>query len=130
MWLATYLYRNGLVSADQVLEAAERQVNDRPPIGRLALEQKLMTMHQVAEVLAAQADARKAFGRIAVERGFLREIDVARLLMIQNDRTKPIDDYLVAMGAIDQQTIRDEYARAREEVISENDDTPILGRAV
>ena len=130
MWFATYLYRNGLVSAEQVLDAAERQANERVPIGRLALEQKLLTVKQVAQVLSLQANERKPFGRIAVEHGLLSEADVAYLLMVQIDRTKPIDEYLVEMGAIDPQTMREEFAKARQVVHDEKERSAVLARAL
>lgn len=130
MWFATYLYRNKMVTAEQVLEAAECQMRDRVPIGRLALELKMLTMKQVADVLSAQATERKAFGQISVERGYLQDADLAYLLMVQTDRTRPIDEYLVDMGAISRDELQDAYAAARSAVVSENDRTTIHGRAV
>ena len=68
MWFATYLYRQGLVSAPEILDAAVRQIDSRIPIGRLALEKKKMTVKQVAQVLRHQVDENKPFGRLAVTR--------------------------------------------------------------
>ena len=130
MWFATYLYRNGLVSAEQVLEAAERQANDRVPIGRLALEQKLLTVKQVAEVLSLQANEHMPFGRLAVEHGLLSEADVAHLLMLQIDRTRPIDEYLMDMGAIDRQTMTEQFAQARRDVQDQKENSAVLARTV
>jgi hypothetical protein len=84
----------------------------------------------VCEVLAIQADTRRAFGQIAVERGFLKDSDLAYLLMVQGDRTKPIDDYLVELGAIDRHTLNDEFAKARGEYFSESECPAVLGRTV
>lgn len=109
MFFAMHLYRKGLVSADQVLEAVARQNESRVPIGRLAVQTKKMTIKQVAKVLAEQADRRELFGKLAVDMGFISEDDLARLLMVQNDQLKPLHEILVDMGAIDRAAVDDEY---------------------
>jgi hypothetical protein len=126
MWFATYLHRNGLVTAEQIVEAAQRQISDRAPIGRLALESKKMTMSQVAKVLSIQANEQKAFGRIALENGFLSEADLAYLLMLQSDRTKPIAEYLIEMGAIDRDVMQDGSAKARRAAVDGADQLCVL----
>lgn len=113
MWFAMYLYRQGRVSATDILEAIERQTAERVPIGRLAMDLKMMTMKQVADVLRLQVDDDQPFGRLAVKQGFLSEQDVAVLLMEQSNRLKPLAKILVEIGAIDEKSLETEFVNAR-----------------
>ena len=114
MWFATYLYRRGLVSAEQIIEASIRQSDRRIPLGKLALECKKLSIKQVAKVLDAQNEEGKRFGQIAVQMGFLTEYDVAYLLMVQNDRLPSLRKVLVEMGALDEETMDAEFRNARQ----------------
>jgi hypothetical protein len=114
MWFATYLYRCGLVTAEQVVEASIRQSDERIPLGRLALETKKLTVKDIAKILQAQTEGEQRFGKVAVRLGLLTERDVADLLMIQNDRLPSMGDVLVEMGATDRETMEAESVLARK----------------
>ena len=114
MWFATYLYRRGLITAEQVVEASIRQSDERIPLGRLALETKKLSVKGIAKILQAQTEGDQRFGKTAVRLGLLTERDVADLLMIQNDRLPAMGDVLVEMGAIDRETMEAESILARK----------------
>jgi uncharacterized protein YaaQ len=113
MWFASYLYRRGLLSAEQIIEASIVQNDRRIPLGKLALECKKLTLKQVAKVLDAQTEEGKRFGQLAVQLGFLSEQDVAYLLMVQNDRLPSLTKVLIEMGALDQESADIEFGNAR-----------------
>lgn len=114
MWFASYLYRRGFVTAEQIVEASIVQNDRRIPLGKLALETKKMSVKQVAKVLNAQTEEGKRFGQLAVQLGFLTDQDVAYLLMVQNDRLPSLMKVLIEMGAIDQETADIEFGNARQ----------------
>jgi uncharacterized protein YaaQ len=113
MWFASHLYRHGLITADEIVEALIRQSDHRIPLGRLALESKKLTLKQVAKVLAAQTEEGQRFGQLAVRMGFLSEHDVAYLLMVQNNRLPSLTSVLIEMGALDRETADREFHNAR-----------------
>lgn len=92
----------------QFVQAAEIHLQDRLPLGRLALKSGALTMRQVFKVLTMQESLRRPFGRVAVEMGFLDSQDLANLLMTQADSAKPIKHILLDMGLLDQETINEE----------------------
>jgi uncharacterized protein YaaQ len=114
MWFASYLYRRGLVSAEQIVEASIRQSDYRIPLGRLALESGKLNFKQVAKVLEVQTEEGKRFGQLAVQLGFLSKEDVAYLLMVQNDRLPSLTKVLIEMGGLDQETADIEFTNARQ----------------
>jgi hypothetical protein len=121
MWFAAYLYRRGLVTAEQVIEASIRQSERQVPLGKLALESKKLSIKQVGKVLRAQAEEGQRFGQLAVQMGFLTEHDVAYLLMVQNDQLPSLGQILVEMRAIDRRTLDAEFRIARRAAV-ENDE--------
>ena len=122
MWFASYLYRRGLITAEQIVEASIQQGDCRIPLGRLALELKKLTVKQVAKVLEAQTEEGKRFGQLAVRLGFLSEQDVAYLLMVQNNRLPSLTKVLIEMGAIDQATADFEFNNAARRAAAANDE--------
>jgi uncharacterized protein YaaQ len=121
MWFATYLYRRGLVSAEQIIEASIRQSDRRIPLGRLALECKKLSIHQVAKILDAQIEEGQRFGQLAIRMGFLSERDVAYLLMVQNDRLPALRQILVEMRALDPATMEVEFKNAQRAAVANDE---------
>ncbi len=105
MYFELELVRQGLISAEQLVAAIERQMQSRPPLGRLAIEHRKMTMTQVFETLREQVNSPRPFGRLAVDLGFLSNEELAVLLMAQRDRETPLSDILVESGAICQEQL-------------------------
>lgn len=97
----------GLVTVEQLHEAAATRRRKRPVIGKLALKQGMMSMAQVFRVLEQQAFTGELFGEVAVNLGFLNEVDLFKLLQLQAALAPPLVDVLVAQGSISAET-RDE----------------------
>lgn len=97
----------GLVTVEQLHEAAATRRRKRPVIGKLALKQGMMSMAQVFRVLEQQAFTGELFGEVAVNLGFLNEVDLFKLLQLQAALAPALIDVLVAQGSISAAT-RDE----------------------
>lgn len=97
----------GLVSVEQLKDAAATRRRKRPVIGKLALKQGMMSMSQVFRVLEQQAFTGELFGEVAVSLGFLNDVDLFKLLQLQAALAPALVDVLVAQGAITA-AVRDE----------------------
>ncbi|NLX55417.1 MAG: hypothetical protein GXY58_09920 [Planctomycetaceae bacterium] len=115
MFLEVSLVRHGFITAEQFVEAVEWQLEQRPRLGRLALESGRLTMKQVFAVLQAQAEGGKPFGETAIELGFLTKRQVANLLRLQTQRTPLLPQCLVEIGAIDPEALEEASFRLRHE---------------
>jgi hypothetical protein len=130
MSFGTFLVRQGMISPMQLIEAVELEEESRPPIGRLALELRKLTMKQLFAVLTEQAQSNKLFGKIAVDLGFLTQQDIAELLLIQADRATHFPQVLVRLGVFDEATLAEQlqefyrFEADRQSVIL--DRTPML----
>ncbi|MCA9257698.1 MAG: hypothetical protein KDA61_00805, partial [Planctomycetales bacterium] len=85
----------------------------RPPLGRLALSSRVMSMKQVFHVLSRQSDTDQTFGQVAVELGYLSELSLSNLLREQESMATPVSQLLVEMGAISQEDLDSERAKIR-----------------
>jgi hypothetical protein len=92
--------QQGLVSLDDVKQAAERRRTVRPLIGMLALHQRQLTMSQVFRILEVQAETNELFGLIAVKLGYLTESKLNDLLQDQARLTPSLVDALAALGTL------------------------------
>jgi hypothetical protein len=114
MHFGLYLKKNGVISAEQLVAAAEVQLNTLVPIGQLALEEGMLSPRDIFDVLHAQSDAPNVrFGDLAIEMGLLTRDDVMRLLMIQADRKRPIAEILVGQGVLSESQLEAELAAYR-----------------
>ena len=114
MHFGLYLKKIGLISAEQLVAAMEVQLNTLVPIGQLALEEGILSARDIFDVLQAQTDAPKErFGDLAIEMGLMKRDDLMRLLMIQADRKRPIEEILIAQGAITENEAATELAAFR-----------------
>ena len=111
MRFGIHLVRRGVISSEQLVDAVDRQLNSRPPIGALAIETRRLSMHDVFEILRAQATSHEKFGQLAVELGHLRKNDIADLLAMQSERTRPIHELLLESGAVEEETLQQEWKR-------------------
>ncbi len=105
MFLGVNLVRRGVITADQLVDAVERQMNRRPRLGRLALETGKLTMKQVFAVLEEQTVGNQPFGETAIELGFITKRQVSNLLRKQRDMTPSVSECLIEIGAIDRETL-------------------------
>jgi hypothetical protein len=117
MHFGLYLKKKGIISAEQLVDAIEEQLNTLVPIGQLALEEGVLSARDIFEVLQAQNDSpHERFGELAVEMRLMTRDDLMRLLMIQADRKRPIADILVEQGILDERQAASELAAFRRAV--------------
>jgi hypothetical protein len=114
MHFGLYLKNKGLISADQLVSAAEIQLTTLTRIGQLALEEGIMGPRDIFEVLCAQSEMpNKRFGDMAIEMGLMTRDELVRLLMIQTDRKRPIADILVSQGVLTKEQVAREMNEYR-----------------
>lgn len=95
------LVRSGAITAEQYVEAVERQAEETTPLGQVAIEAGLLSAREVFEVLYRQrADKDHRFGDIAIELGYLDRSQIALLLLEQSERRRSIVQHLKEMGAL------------------------------
>ncbi len=105
---ADFLIARGAASQADVLAAIDVQRRSRAPIGRLALQARILDIGQVFAILAHQArHAPIRFGEAAVALGVLHREQVDELLRMQRTQTTPLEDFLVKTGALDEATARE-----------------------
>src|SRR5687767_9307648 len=86
MQVGLYLKKKGIITAEQLVAALEKQLGSLVPIGQLALEENVLSPRDIFDVLQAQSDSpNERFGDLAVEMGLMSRSDLMRLLMIQAD---------------------------------------------
>ena len=80
-----YLYQQGRLDAAESMMVMDRLVNRRPPLGRLAVREGLLSVKEVMAILAAQSGQaqRLRFGETAVQLGYLTASDLEWLLRAQ-----------------------------------------------
>lgn len=116
MQFGMYLYRNGIINADQLLKALELQTEELVPLGVLAMEQGTLAARDVLSVLRVQSDLPSdRFGDIAIELGLMTRRDLAELLMLQSDRKRSLADCLVELGFVTKPQRDEELAAFRRE---------------
>lgn len=116
MQFGTYLVRNGIISANQFVEAEELRQESRLPIGELALHLGKLPLSQFNQVVRHQARTCLSFGESVMQLGYLGERDLADLLKLQADRAKKLDDILIESGAVS----RGEIIAARQKFYNES----------
>lgn len=112
MWLAIHLLRTGLITAEQLCDAAEYCDSKRPPIGLLAVRKGKLTMGQLFRVLGQQADDNRQFGQVARDMGFMTDRDVSELLLAQQEATPSVPHRLVEMGVLTESQLDAEVQKA------------------
>lgn len=95
------LVQTGVISAKDYVDALARQVDERTPLGQVAIEEGLLGPREVLEILRTQSlGPPRRFGDIARDKGYLAINEVATLLMHQQERQRPVIDYLVELGRL------------------------------
>ena len=120
MALARTLLANHWISASVALEALDRFVETRVPLGRLALAEGILKVGPLLHILDEQlgegsiGDSRR-FGEIAVALGYLDEIHVRALVAAQAAVPPSIEEILIDLGAFAGAARRGDDARFAEE---------------
>jgi len=101
MQFLVHLVRSGVLTAEQAIDAIDAQLRSMKPLGKLALESRMMTVREVMTVLERQAEVPDImFGETAVELGFLTQDKVAALLATQRRQRLSLDQVLINMGGV------------------------------
>lgn len=106
MALTRKLLANHWITASVALEALDRYVETRIPIGRLAMNEGMLKMGPLLHILdeqleeASVGNARR-FGEIAVDLGYLTEVQVKALLEAQAEVSPSFEQILIDLGAFD-----------------------------
>jgi len=124
MHFGLYLKNKGIITAEQLVDALQVQMNKLVPIGQLALEESIISARDIFDILRAQKDSpTERFGDLAVEMGLMTRDDVMRLLMIQADRKRSITEILVAQRVLSQQQVMSELAAYRQSLLQPKGET-------
>jgi hypothetical protein len=115
MDLGVYLVRRGVITADQYVDACERQLDSRRKLGELALTYHKLSMKQVMELLEDQIELPLPFGQLAVQKGYLTDSQLLELLGLQTETCPSIADVLVEQKALTKRKLQQEIKRYRNE---------------
>jgi hypothetical protein len=114
MHFGLYLKKKGVITAEQLVAAAEVQLASLTRIGQLALEESMLSPRDIFEVLQAQSvSPNERFGELAIEMGLMTRDELMRLLMIQADRRRSIADILVFQRVLTRQQVAAEMGEYR-----------------
>ena len=128
MQFGLYLVENGIITPEQFVEALQVQIDSRPQLGSLAIEQKALTMKEVFQVLRTQADEPKElFGQLAVEAGLISEDRLASLLYLQSARVRSMEEIVVELGYVSAETLEQELSEYRYSKNNARETQPVLG---
>ena len=105
-----FLISRNVVDAEVVLKALKLQRSKATVIGKLAMEEKILTLNQVFDILEKKLVKQKFFCQIAVELGFITKAIAHKLLQLQKKRLPPLGDILIEMKAINQYDLERELA--------------------
>jgi hypothetical protein len=115
MHFGLYLKNKRIITADELVAAAEIQLSSLTRIGQLALEESLVSPRDIFEILRAQSETpTQRFGELAIEMGLLTREELIRLLMIQADRKRSIADILISQGVLTQERVAEEMGKYRQ----------------
>ena len=131
MHFGLYLKKKGVITAEQLVAAAEVQLASLTRIGQLALEESILSPRDIFEVLQAQsASPNERFGELAIEMGLMTRDELMRLLMIQADRRRTIADILVFQRVLTRQQVAAEMSEYRRSIAKRRAGTGLPSRIV
>jgi hypothetical protein len=117
MHFGLYLKKKGVITAEQLVAAAEVQLASLTRIGQLALEESILSPRDIFEVLRAQsASPNERFGDLAIEMGLMTRDELMRLLMLQADRRRTIADILISQRVLTKQQVAAEIGAYRHSI--------------
>ena len=119
MHFGLHLKNKGVITAEQLVNALETQLNTLVPIGQLALEEGIISPREIFDVLRAQREAPSVrFGELAIEMDLMTRDELMRLLMLQSDRKRAVADILVLHGTLTPSQANAEKAEFRQVMAS------------
>ena len=116
MQFGIYLLKQRTITAEQLIEAMQLQVERVVPLGIIAMEEGRLAVRDVLSILRVQSDLpNDRFGDIAIDLGLMSRRDLAELLMIQSDRRMPIGDCLVELDILTSEQVDESLAAFRRD---------------
>jgi hypothetical protein len=106
MRFCLYLAHEGLLTERQALQVLSTIVSETPPLGRLVVKDRMMTIAQLRQLLSRQVEVHKPLGMLAVAEGYLTDDQLNRLLRRQQDLTPKSIDVLERLGFLDSEALR------------------------
>ncbi len=101
----TFLVKLGMVTPEHIIQALDSQQEKQTPVGKIALEHRLLEMNHTFNILNRQADTHLKFCDIALALGYLTREQVDFILSIQMSQRPKIGEILVEMGVLSQQQL-------------------------
>ena len=115
-----FLISRNVVDEEVLRKALKLQRSKATVIGKLAMEEKILSLNQVFDILEKKLVKQKFFCQIAVELGYLTKAIAHKLLELQKKRLPPLGDMLLEMKAINQYDLEREL-RFFKEIDKDND---------
>lgn len=116
-----HLIDGGVIDEGAAVHVLDEQRLRTPPIGRIALVQRYLTMKQVFEILNVQTDTKLRFGEQAIALGYLDEKQLTGLLDEQVNSKPGVGVLLYDLGYANKGTInksRREFMRGLESILT------------
>ena len=108
--MAEFLYYSGQVAWRDFVAAIAWQRNQRPAVGRIAIQFGFLDRADVTEILERrrrEGASAEPFGEFAVRRGYLSPYQLLVMLGQQLRLQRPIGRYFVERGLVDEGTLDD-----------------------
>ncbi len=109
-----FLLDRDILSEEDLIAALDRRRELTPPIGKIALQMRILTVKQVNRILMAQCDTGLRFGDQAVELGYLEPENVQGLLQMQVAQRPTAITALQDLGLLDSDqlaVLRDDFLK-------------------
>lgn len=89
-----------MIAPAQLVAALREQQKKRTRLGKLAVENGVLSIQQLLAVLDRQMVDPRSIGEIAVEMGYMTREHLARLLLLQSELDDPLPRILEQNGVI------------------------------
>ena len=124
-----YLVDQQAITSEQFTDAIRARLNDKVPLGQLALRRRKLSMSQVFDILRMQSGKPAPFGKLAMEAGYLSEPQLAELLYYQSEHETPLTRLLVQQGAITHDAL-DHHYREYQHIMEQQSSRPMINSAL
>ena len=116
-----FLVDHNILDEVAALDVRDKQQQETPPIGRLAMAEGYLTMKQTFNVVNAQGNSDRRFGELAMEMGYLKTPQLLILLDIQRTKRPGLNKIIAEMGLAEADTLstlRKEFLASIRELVT------------
>ncbi len=120
----TFLVQQGVATPENIIQALDFQQKKQKPVGKIALEYRLLEMGHMFNILNRQADTQLRFCDIALALGYLTREQVDFILNIQLNIRPKIGEILLELGVLSREQLEkslDAYKRMQESTFIDAD---------